>query len=148
MLPANNGRLPGPVQAGSAGAAHSPVGEKGRGLCCSLRYLYLNSSSSRGCCFLWISGFSRWVTEICVISNYVGGGGFAARADMNNLRRTPWTVDKWPVVPVICTALSTGPSGAPMQRPVVGLVKFEKWETLKPQGRGLLQRCRRQKCRA
>lgn len=67
----------------------------------------------------------------------MGRGLFAARVDMNNLRRSPLAVDKWPVVPAVRTALSTGLSGAPMQGLIKGLVAFGKsGEILKPPGVG------------
>ena len=57
--------------------------------------------------------------------------------DMNNLRKSPLAVDKWPVVPAVRTALSTGLSGAPMQGPIKGLVASGKsGEMLKPPGVG------------
>ena len=73
----------------------------------SLRTLYFNSNSSRAGIFLGISRFSEVVTVSCMPPKGVGGGLVPLHAAMNNLALLPDSVDKWPVVPAGCTALST-----------------------------------------
>lgn len=99
-------------QAGFWRGPPAPCCLKKAGGCCSLRYLYFNSSSSRARRFLWISGFSCGVTVVCSVSKSVGRGLLPVRAALNNFRRWAVAVDKWPLVPAIHTDLSTGLQGA------------------------------------
>ena len=78
-----------------------------RGLACSLRYLYFNSSSSRAGHFLWINRFCPMLTGTCVPPNGVGGRVFLLYVEMNNLARPTISVDNYRFVPAGCTGLST-----------------------------------------
>lgn len=84
----------------------SPV--RGTGISgCSLRYLYLNSSSSRAGHFLWINRFFTMLTGACVAPKGVGGRVFLLYAKVNNPARRRRPVDNWLLVPVKRTGLST-----------------------------------------